>query len=292
MKKIGFIGMGVMGKSMARNLMTARYEVAIYDLFKEHCGDIIGEGAAWSETAAECATGRDAVVTMLGGPPDVEKVYFGDGGILSAANPGTYLIDMTTSDPELSKRIYAEAKKKGFHAMEAPVSGGDVGAREAKLAIMAGGDEDDFRTCMPLFEAMGKTIVYEGGPGSGQHVKMANQIAMAGALAALCEAVTYSVKAGIDVNKMIETISMGAAASWQLSNTVPRMLSGDFESGFFIKHYIKDLKIALANADRNGASMDVTNVVARIYQKLADDGMAGKGSQSLIKYYENPERYR
>jgi 3-hydroxyisobutyrate dehydrogenase/2-hydroxy-3-oxopropionate reductase len=176
--------------------------------------------------------------------------------------------------------------------LEAPVSGGDVGAREAKLAIMAGGDKETFDACMPMLQVLGRTIVFEGGPGSGQHTKMANQIAMAGALAALCEAVTYARKAGLDVKNVLDTIATGAAASWQLSNTVPRMLRGDFESGFFIKHYIKDLKIALANAALNGANMDVTNIVAGIYQKLADAGMEGLGSQALLQYYESPERYR
>ena len=193
MKKIGFIGVGIMGKSMVRNLRKAGYEVAIYTRTKAKAEDVIAEGAVWCDTAAECAKGRDVVITIVGYPKDVEEVYFGDNGIIANADPGTYVIDMTTTSPRLAVRIWEEAEKAGLHAVDAPVTGGDTGAKAGTLTILAGGKKEDFDACVPVFEAMGKNINYEGKAGNGQHTKMCNQIAIAGALAGACE---YSIGRG------------------------------------------------------------------------------------------------
>lgn len=192
MKKVGFIGIGIMGKSMVRNLMKAGFEVAVYTRTKEKAEDVIAEGAVWCEDVKTCAAGRDAVITIVGYPKDVEEVYFGDDGIVASADPGTFLIDMTTTSPKLAVRIYEDAAKAGLKALDAPVTGGDTGAREGTLTILAGGDEADFNACMPLFEAMGKNIKYEGKAGNGQHTKMCNQIAIAGAISGVCEAMVYA----------------------------------------------------------------------------------------------------
>lgn len=286
MKKIGFIGVGVMGKSMVRNLMKNGFDVAIYTRTKSKVEDIIDEGAQWCDTVQACSQGRDAIITMVGYPKDVEEVYFSDTGILNSAAPGTIVIDMTTTDPDISVRIYEEAKKKNIMAIDAPVSGGDVGAQNATLSIMAGGDKDAFDAAMPAFEAMGKTIVYEGGAGSGQHTKMANQIALAGAIAGVCEAMTYAQKVGLDVQTMLDSISQGAAGSWQMTNMAPRMMKGDFDPGFFVKHYIKDMTIASGQAERAGAELGVLDVVLAMYKQLEEQGKGDLGTQALIQYYE------
>lgn len=188
MKKVGFIGIGIMGKSMVRNLMKAGFEVAVYTRTREKAEEVIAEGAVWCKDVKTCAAGRDAVITIVGYPKDVEEVYFGENGIIASADPDTVLIDMTTTSPKLAVRIYEDAKKAGLKALDAPVTGGDTGAREGTLTILAGGDEADFTACMPLFEAMGKNIKYEGKAGNGQHTKMCNQIAIAGAISGVCEA--------------------------------------------------------------------------------------------------------
>ena len=220
MKKIGFIGVGIMGKSMVRNLMKAGFEVSIYARTKAKVEDVLQEGALWCNSIGSCAAGKDAVITIVGFPKDVEEVYFAEGNILDSAAAGTYLIDMTTTSPQLAIRIYEKAKKNGQHALDAPVTGGDTGAKNGTLSILAGGEEQDFHACMPLFEAMGKTIVYEGSAGCGQHTKMANQIMIAGALSGVCEAFAYAQKAGLDMDKLYASVKDGAAASFQLSSPV------------------------------------------------------------------------
>lgn len=286
MRTVGFIGVGVMGKSMVRNLMKAGFEVSVYTRTKSKVEDVIGEGAVWENSVAACAANKDAVITIVGYPKDVEEVYFGDAGIINASKKGAFLIDMTTSDPDIAKRIYAEAAEKGISTLDAPVSGGDVGAKNGTLAIMVGGDKEAFESCLPLFEAMGKTIVHGGPAGCGQHTKMANQIALGGCISGLCEAIAYAGKTGLDVKTMLDTISQGAAGSWQMINTAPRILSGDFNPGFFIKHYIKDLHIALAQASAEGLELSVTALVASMYEDLADRKMLGDlGTQALIKRY-------
>ena len=286
MKTIGFIGVGVMGKSMVRNLMKNGFEVSIYARTKAKVTDILAEGALWCDSIAQCAQGKDAVITIVGYPKDVEEVYFGRGGILENASAGCVLIDMTTTSPQLSVKIEQAAKEKGLKALDAPVSGGDVGAKNGTLSIMVGGEKETYTQCLPIFQAMGTNIIYEGKAGAGQHTKMANQIALGGAIAGVCEALTYAKKVGLDLQTMLDSISKGAAGSWQMSNMAPRMLKGDFDPGFFVKHYIKDMNIALEEAAHVDLTMPVLNEVHDMYQALDDQGMGDLGTQALIKYYD------
>lgn len=283
MKSIGFIGVGVMGRSMVKNLLKAGYEVAIYSRTKSKLEDFLQENnVIWCDSVAQCASGRDAVITMVGYPKDVEQVYFGQEGIIAAAQPGTYLIDMTTTDPKLSVRIYEEGTASGLHTLDAPVSGGDTGAKNGTLSIMVGGQEDDFKACLPLFEAMGKQIVYEGPAGAGQHTKMANQIAIAGTIAGVSEALAYAERAGLDTQKMLDSISKGAAGSWQMENLMPKMMREDYAPGFFLKHFIKDMKIAQG---QGFGSLPVLERVCTMYGDLEAEGLGDLGTQALIRYY-------
>ena len=290
MKKIGFIGIGVMGAPMAGHLLKAGYDVAVYARRKEAADALVSQGAEFCSSIAQCAKGRDAVITMVGFPKDVEEVYFGEQGILQNASTGTILIDMTTTSPRLSLRIAQAAATKGLCALDAPVSGGDVGARQATLSIMVGGDPAVYQACLPLFQAMGKQVVYEGPAGSGQHTKMANQIALGGAIAGVCEALAYGKRAGLDLPTMLQSISAGAAGSWQMSNMAPRMLASDFAPGFFIKHYIKDMDIALQEAEGFGLHMQVLEEVRKMYAALAQEGKENLGTQALYQYYEQQEK--
>lgn len=283
MHSIGFIGVGVMGRSMVKNLLKAGYDVAIYSRTKSKLEDFLAENnVTWCDSAAACASGRDAVITMVGYPKDVEQVYFGQEEILAAAKPGTYLIDMTTTDPKLSVRIYEEGAAGGLHVLDAPVSGGDTGAKNGTLSIMVGGQETDFQACLPLFEAMGKQIVYEGPAGAGQHTKMANQIAIAGTIAGVSEALAYAERAGLDTQKMLDSISKGAAGSWQMENLMPKMMREDYAPGFFLKHFIKDMKIAQG---QGFGSLPVLERVCTMYGDLEAEGMGDLGTQALIRYY-------
>ncbi|MDR3086008.1 MAG: NAD(P)-dependent oxidoreductase [Christensenellaceae bacterium] len=284
--KIAFIGVGVMGKSMVRNLMKKGHELHIYSRTKSKTQDVVDEGAIWHDSVASAASGAEAVISIVGYPKDVEEVYFGAEGILENAAKGALLIDMTTTSPKLAERIHQEAKQKGLRALDAPVSGGDVGARNATLAIMAGGDEADFEAARPIFEALGQNIRYEGKAGNGQHTKMANQIALGGAIAGVCEAISYARAAGLDVQTMLDTISTGAAGSWQMLNMAPRMLKGDFDPGFFVKHYIKDLNIASSEAGDRDVAMPVAAQVLEMYLALEKAGHGDLGTQALIKFYE------
>ncbi len=285
MKSIAFIGIGVMGKSMARNLMKKGYEVSVYTRTKAKADELVAEGAAWHDTIADCVADKDAVITMVGYPKDVEQVYFGESGIISNAKKGAYLIDMTTTSPKLSVKIYEEAKAQGKFALDAPVSGGDVGARNGTLSIMVGGDKEAFDACMELFEAMGSNIIYEGKAGNGQHTKMANQIALSGVIASVCEALIYSEKVGLDVQTMLDSISQGAAGSWQMNNNAPRILKGDLNPGFYIKHFIKDMTIATEEASDVSLNLNIVNDVLSMYKKLEEEGYGDLGTQALIKYY-------
>ena len=285
MKKIGFIGVGIMGKSMVRNLRKAGYEVAIYTRTKSKAEDVIAEGAVWCDTAAECARGRDAVITIVGYPKDVEEVYFGENGILANAEPGTYVIDMTTTSPKLAVRIWEAAEKAGLHAIDAPVTGGDTGAKAGTLTILAGGKEEDFNACVPVFEAMGKNINYEGKAGNGQHTKMCNQIAIAGALAVACEAMVYAKNVGLDVDTMLKSISTGAAGSAQMNNVASKAAKDDYAPGFFLKHFIKDMGIADEEALAADTKLGVLEDVLAMSRQLEAEGMGDLGTQALIKYY-------
>lgn len=286
MKKIGFIGVGIMGKSMVRNLMKAGYEVSIYTRTKAKAEDVIGEGAVWCGSVAECVKGQEAVITIVGYPKDVEEVYFGDKGIIANAEKGAYVIDMTTTSPKLAVRIYEEASKAGLHAIDAPVTGGDSGARAGTLTILAGGEKEDFDACLPVFEAMGKNINYEGKAGNGQHTKMCNQIAIAGTLAGACEAFVYAKNVGLDIDTCFQSISTGAAGSAQMNNVVSKALKGDFEPGFFLKHFIKDMSLADEEARDVGVSLDILEDVLSMCRELESEGMGDLGTQALIRHYK------
>ena len=286
MKKIGFIGVGVMGKSMVRNLRKHGFEVSIYTRTKSKAEDVISEGAVWCDNVKECASGKDVVITIVGFPKDVEEVYFGEGGIIANVPVGAAVIDMTTTSPKLAERIYAAAKERGVYALDAPVSGGDVGARKGTLAIMVGGDKEVFDAQQDVFSAMGTNIVYEGGPGMGQHCKMANQIALAGALAGCCEAITYARKVGLDTRTMLDTISTGAAGSWQMSNNGYKILDGNFDPGFYVYHYIKDMKIAEEEMGDRETELPVLQDVLSMFEELDREGGSRLGTQALIKIYE------
>ena len=286
MKKIGFVGTGVMGRSMVLNLIKHGYELSVYNRTKSKAEACIAAGAKWCDTVAECAKDKDVVITIVGFPKDVEEVYFGENGILNAAKKGAYVIDMTTTSPMLSEKIYKAAAEKGIYALDAPVSGGDTGARNGTLAIMVGGDKAAFDECIPVFEAMGTNIRYEGKAGNGQHVKMANQIAIAGAVSGVAEAVRYAMAMGVDVDTMLDTISNGAAGSWQMSNNGPKMAKEDYAPGFYIKHFIKDMKIAIECAETKGVTLDVLKKVCDEYVQLENDGKGELGTQAIIEYYK------
>lgn len=288
-KKVGFIGVGIMGKPMVRNLMKAGFELTVYARTKSKVQDVIDEGAAFRGTVAECVKGQDAVITMVGFPEDVEEVYLGGNGILENADAGAYVIDMTTTSPRLDARIAKIAGEKGLHALDAPVTGGDFGAKNGTLSILVGGEKRDFEACMPVFEAMGKTIVYFGESGKGQHAKLANQIVIAGTLCSVCEAMTYAEKEGIDLKTLFQAISGGAAGSTQMTKVAALALDDDYSPGFLIRHFIKDMRLAGEEANQKGVELPVLDEVLQMYLKLQEEGKDGLGTQALIQYYREKQ---
>lgn len=284
---VALIGTGVMGRGMAKNLMKNGYRLLVYSRTRAKAEELIEAGAEWRNSPGEAAKDADAVITMVGYPHDVEEVYLGEGGIIANAKKGAYLIDMTTSSPKLAQRIYNEAKKAGLYALDAPVSGGDIGAREGRLSIMVGGDKEVFEAALPLFEAMGTNIVLQGGPGAGQHTKMCNQIAIASNMIGVCEALIYAKKSGLDPKNVLKSIETGAAGSWSLSNLAPRIINGDFEPGFYVKHFVKDMGIALESAREMGLDLPGLKLASELYQKMVDNGFGDKGTQVLYKYFES-----
>lgn len=283
---IGFIGTGVMGKSMAKNLLKAGYKLHVYSRTKAKSDELLDMGAVWHDTPQELARDCAAVITMVGYPADVEEVYLGAEGILNGAKPGTYLIDMTTSSPMLAKRLAEEAAGRKCYALDAPVSGGDIGAREARLSIMVGGDQAAFEAVKPVFAAMGTNIVYQGQAGAGQHTKMCNQIAIASNMMGVCEALAYAEKAGLDPLTVLKSIESGAAGSWSLSNLGPRIIKGDYSPGFFVKHFIKDMGIAVQSAEEMGLTAPGLAMALSLYKRLAEQGEENSGTQALFKLYE------
>ena len=275
-----------MGRSMAANLMKSGYTVHVYSRTKSKADSLISAGAVWKESPALVAQGADLIITIVGYPADVEEVYFGADGIIATAKAGSYLIDMTTSSPELAQRIAAAAAKRGLHALDAPVSGGDIGAREARLSIMVGGERKSFEQVLPVFNAMGKNIVYQGPAGSGQHTKMCNQIAIAAGMLGVCEAIAYARKSGLDPTTVLSSIESGAAGSWSLSNLGPRIIAGNFAPGFYVKHFIKDMTIASTSADSLELETPGLDLAKRMYEKLAAQGGEDFGTQALFKLYE------
>lgn len=284
---IGFIGTGVMGKSMATNLMDAGYPVVVYSRTKEKAQSLLDKGAKWADSPKTVAEEANVIITIVGYPSDVKEVYLGENGLIPNGREHTYLIDMTTSTPSLAKEIYEAAKVKGMHALDAPVSGGDIGAREAKLSIMVGGDEEDFTKVLPIFQVLGTNIVYQGKAGAGQHTKMCNQIVIASNMIGVSEAMAYAKKSGLDPETVLKSISSGAAGSWSLSNLAPRMIQGNFEPGFYIKHFIKDMTIALEEAEQMGMEAPGLALALSLYKQLAERGEENSGTQALFKYWEN-----
>ena len=289
MKKIGFIGVGIMGKSMVRNLMKAGYELHIFARTKSKVEDVISEGAIFHDTIGDCVKDVEAVITMVGFPQDVEEIYYDPMNILDSAKEGTYLIDMTTTSPMIAAQLYENGKKRGFHVLDAPVTGGDSGAREGTLSILVGGEREDYEACMPLFEAMGTNINYMGKAGNGQHAKMANQILIAGALSGVCEAIAYAKAKELDLQTLLDALSTGAAGSRQLDTFGPKILNGDYDPGFFLKHFVKDMKLALIEANRSELDLEMLSLVLSNYQILEAQGYGDLGTQALMKFYENDE---
>ena len=286
MQKIGWIGVGIMGKAMVRNLMKAGYEVHIYARHPEKVTDVTAEGAVFHSTIGDCVRASEVVITMVGFPQDVEEVYFTPGNILDSAAKGTILIDMTTTSPTLAQRIYREGTARGLRVLDAPVTGGDSGAKAGTLSILVGGGQADFDASLPLFQAMGTNITYFGPAGCGQHAKMANQIMIAGALSGVCEALTYAKAEGLDRNTLLGAVATGAAGSKQLDFQGRKILDGDFAPGFFMKHFVKDMKLAEEEADAAGLDLNVLRQALDNCQKLVDRGCGDLGTQALVKFYE------
>ena len=269
MERIAFIGTGVMGRSMAHHLLAAGHDVFVYNRTKDKAADLLREGARWADSPGEAASLAEVVITVVGYPADVEAVYLGSGGIVERAPKGALLIDMTTSSPALAMRIATAAAKRGLSAIDAPVSGGDLGARNATLSIMVGGGEAAFTEVLPILSRMGKNVVLQGGPGAGQHCKLCNQIAIASNMMGVVEALHYGKGAGLDPRTMLRSIESGAAGSWSLSNLVPRMIDANFAPGFYVKHFIKDMGIALDSAKELGLHLPGLELAVKLYKSLA-----------------------
>lgn len=278
-----------MGKCMVRNLMKAGFELHIYARTKAKVEDVIAEGAVFHESVEACVKGCDTVITIVGFPQDVEEVYFDAGNILDSAQKGAYLIDMTTTSPRLAEKIYQAGKERGFHVLDAPVTGGEAGAKAGTLSILAGGDREDFEACMPVFEAMGTNINYQGASGAGQHCKLANQILIAGALSGVCEALAYVRAKGLDPEVVLKSLASGAAGSAQLTSLGPRIVKEDYAPGFFMKHFIKDMKLALIESNMSGLDLGILSQTLANCEELEAEGYGELGTQILAKYYEGTE---
>jgi 3-hydroxyisobutyrate dehydrogenase len=280
--RIGWIGTGVMGRSMCGHLMDAGYRASVFNRTPEKSQPLVDKGAKLLGSPREVAEQSDVVFTIVGFPEDVESVLLGNDGVLAGSRAGMTIIDMTTSRPSLAEKIAARALAKGVDSLDAPVSGGDLGARNAALSIMIGGDAAAATRIEPLFRLMGKTIVYQGGPGRGQHTKMVNQTLIASGMIAVCEALLYASKAGLDLTRVLESVSSGAAGSWSLSNLAPRMIAGNFDPGFFVEHFLKDMRIALQEAAAMNLALPGLALAQQLYQAVAAQGHAKDGTQALI----------
>lgn len=282
---IAFIGTGVMGRSMAGHLLKAGHPVIVYNRTKAKADSVLALGATWRDSAGAAAADADVVITMLGFPTDVDASYLGNEGIVAKAKPGALLIDMTTSSPELARRIAAAAEKRGLSALDAPVSGGDIGAKEAKLVIMVGGAAAAFARAKPILDLMGKNIALLGPAGAGQHCKMANQIAVAVGMVSWCEALAYAKRAGLDPAAVHASISGGAAGSWAMTNLAPRALAENFAPGFYVKHILKDMRIALDSAAELKLDLPGLAIAKKLYDQVATRGWEDCGTQALYRLY-------
>nr|WKN34222.1 NAD(P)-dependent oxidoreductase [Tunicatimonas sp. TK19036] len=279
---IGWIGTGVMGAAMVDRLQEAGYSCVVYNRTKEKADAAIQRGATWADTPKAVAEQADVIFTIVGFPQDVREVYLGEDGVLAGASEGSILVDMTTTEPSLAQEIYEAGQRKNMSTVDAPVSGGDVGAKNGALSIMVGGDEEAVSTVMPLFKIMGKNIVYQGKAGSGQHTKMCNQITIAGTMIGVCECLLYGYRAGLDLPTMLQSISGGAAACWTLDNLAPRIVDRNFDPGFYVEHFIKDMGIALQEANRMGLAMPGLGLVKQLYEAVKAQGHGKLGTQALM----------
>ncbi|QDV68450.1 2-hydroxy-3-oxopropionate reductase [Rosistilla carotiformis] len=280
--RIGWIGTGVMGRSMCGHLIDAGFSMTVYNRSPEKASDLVAKGARLVDSPKEVAQQSDLIFTIVGFPSDVRQVTLGPEGTLANASPGSVLIDMTTSQPSLAVEIAQAAQARGIHSVDAPVSGGDIGAREARLSIMIGGDQAVVEALQPCWQAMGKTIVYQGPAGSGQHTKMVNQTLIATGMIGVCEALLYGYKAGLDLPTVMQSIGSGAAGSWSLSNLGPKIIDNDFDPGFFVEHFIKDMGIVLDESHRMGLSMPGLALGKQLYEALKAQGHGRDGTQALI----------
>jgi len=279
--RLGWIGTGVMGRSMCGHLMAKGFSMTVYNRSKAKAQPLLDRGAAWADSPRQVAEQSDVVFAIVGFPQDVREVFLGPEGALAGSKPGNILVDMTTSEPSLAVEIYQAAKAKGVYAVDAPVSGGDIGAREARLSIMIGGDQEVVEALRPCWEAMGKTIVYQGGPGAGQHTKMTNQIVIATNMIGVCEGLLYAYKAGLNLQTVMQSITPGAAGSWSLSNLGPRIIQNNFDPGFFVEHFVKDMGIALAEACRMNLSLPGLALAQQLYIALKAQGHGRDGTHAL-----------
>lgn len=283
--RIGFIGTGVMGKSIVKHFLAKGHEVVVFNRTKSKTDELVAKGAIWQDTPAEVANASEIIFSMVGYPTDVEEIYYGAKGIFSVEVKDKILVDLTTSTPTLAEKIYQTAKEGGAAALDAPVSGGDLGAQNGTLSIMVGGDQTAYDQVIPLFDIMGKSYSLQGKAGAGQHTKMANQIMIAGTMTGMTEMLVYAKAANLDVEKVLETLGGGAAQNWSMSNYAPRILKADYSPGFFVKHFIKDLKIALDEAEKMHLNLPATKLATELYERLADRGFDNDGTQALIKLW-------
>ena len=279
--RVGWIGTGVMGRSMCGHLLDAGFAVTLHNRTRQKARPLLERGAAWADTPAAVAEAADVVFSIVGFPADVQQVILGSDGALAGCTAGNILVDMTTSRPSLAQQIAEAAAAKGVHSVDAPVSGGDVGARNATLSIMVGGEPAVVQALRPCLERMGKTVVLQGGPGAGQHAKMVNQTLIATNMVGVCEALLYGYRAGLDLDTVMESVASGAAGSWSLSNLGPRIIAGNFEPGFFVEHFIKDMGIALDEARRMGLSLPGLALAHQLYLAVAAQGHARDGTHAL-----------
>lgn len=276
-----------MGHAIVEHLMAAGHELFVYNRTKSKTDDLVARGAIWKDTPKEIASDSELIFSMVGYPQDVKEIYYGDLGIFQADVKSKILVDLTTSTPTLAEEIAKTAEEKGAESLDAPVSGGDLGAKNATLTIMAGGKSETFEKVLPVFQVIGKTYTLHGGAGKGQHTKMANQIMIAGTMTGMTEMLVYAKKAGLDLPKVIDTLAGGSAANWSMSNYGPRILKQDYTPGFFVKHFIKDLKIALDEAEKMNLNLPSTQKAVELYQQLAENGFENDGTQALIKLWWN-----
>jgi 3-hydroxyisobutyrate dehydrogenase len=280
--RVGWIGLGVMGGSMCTHLLRAGYPLTVHTRTRAKAAAQIAAGAAWADSPRAVAQSSDVVFTMVGFPNDVREVVLGEGGVLAGLRAGGILVDMTTSEPSLAVELSDAARARGAWALDAPVSGGDVGAREARLSIMVGGHADALAVVRPALETLGRTIVHQGGPGSGQHTKMVNQTLIAANMIGVCEGLLYAQRAGLDPERVLASVSGGAAGSWSLANLAPRMLAGDFRPGFYVEHFVKDMEIALREAERMKLELPGLALAKQLYERLVALGHARSGTQALV----------